>query len=103
MRKRSDLVTTGRIVDAHATFTLTEFSRACGVEVEIVREMVIEGVVEPSVESDDEWHFSGEALLRAQCALRLVRDLSVNWPGAALALELLERLEQYERRGGSRR
>lgn len=103
MTQRRNPVATGRIVDTRATLTLTEFSRACGVEVEIVREMVIEGVIEPSTEDSQEWRFSGEALVRAQCALRLVEDLSVNWPGAALALELLERLEQYEQHGATRR
>lgn len=98
MKASRDPVATGRLVDARATLTLREFSRACGVEVEVVREMVVEGVVEPSAEDAEEWRFSGHALLRAQCALRLVRDLSVNWPGAALALDLMERLEAQERR-----
>jgi chaperone modulatory protein CbpM len=88
------------LVDARASLTLREFSHACGVEVEVVREMVIEGVIEPIGVRRDDWRFSGEALLRAQCALRLVRDLRVNWPGAALALDLLERLEEHERRRG---
>lgn len=95
-RRRSGL--SGVVVDARATLTLREFSSACGVEIEVVREMVVEGVVEPSLDDGREWRFSNEALLRARCALRLVRDLRVNWPGAALALDLLERLEDYERR-----
>ncbi len=88
----------GVLVDARAALTLTEFSRECGVEIEVVREMVVEGVVEPSHERGREWRFSNESLHRARCALRLVRDLRVNWPGAALALDLLERLDEYERR-----
>ena len=98
MTKRSGSGITGVLVDTRATLTLSEFSRACGVEVEVVREMVVEGVVEPSEEQGREWRFSNEALHRAQCALRLVRDLRVNWSGAALALDLLDRLDDYERR-----
>jgi hypothetical protein len=30
--------------------------------------------------------------------LRLVRDLDLNWPGAALALDLLDELERLQRR-----
>lgn len=85
------------------TFTVTEFSRICGVEVELVREMVVEGVIEPEEHGVDDWRFTGETLVRAQCALRLVRDLHVNWPGAALALDLLDELDDYSRRLAGRR
>lgn len=88
----------GVVLDAGVTFTLVQFSEACGTEARVVREMVAEGVIEPSGREGDEWFFSGDSLVRAQCALRLVRDLRVNWPGAALALDLLERLEQADRR-----
>lgn len=88
----------GVLLDARVTFTLLQFSEACGAEVGVVREMVAEGVIEPRGRSGDDWRFSGETLVRAQRALRLVRDLRVNWPGAALALDLLERLEQADRR-----
>jgi chaperone modulatory protein CbpM len=87
----------GVTLDAGVTYTLVQFSEACRAEVGVVREMVAEGVIEPSGRHGDEWCFSGEALVRAQCALRLVRDLRVNWPGAALALDLLERLERTGR------
>jgi chaperone modulatory protein CbpM len=93
-------VVKGVVVDARASLTISEFSHACGVEVELVREMVIEGVIEPSDAAGDDWRFSHDSLLRAQCALRLVRDLRINWPGAALALDLLETLESLERRAG---
>ena len=33
-------------------------------------------------------------MTRAQKALKLVRDLRVNWPGAALALDLLDEVER---------
>ena len=44
-----------------------------------------------------EWRFSGAQLRRARIALRLERDLGVNAAGVALALELLEELEQLRR------
>jgi chaperone modulatory protein CbpM len=82
----------GVVLDSRTTFTLTEFCRVCGVERSLVVEMVSEGVIEPMV-AGDTWHFHGEALVRAKRGLRLVRDLHVNWPGAALALDLLDQLE----------
>jgi chaperone modulatory protein CbpM len=44
-----------------------------------------------------EWRFSGAALRRARIALRLERDLGVNLPGVALALDLLEELQRLRR------
>lgn len=87
----------GIVLDEQVSFTLREFCRACGVESELVIEMVREGVIEPAAATEAEWRFHGHALVRAQRALRLVRDLDVNWPGAALALDLLDELER--RRG----
>lgn len=86
---------TGVILDTRTTMTLSEFCHACGVEHELVVEMVNEGVIEP-IDQRDGWHFYSETLLRAKRAQRLVRDLGVNWPGAALALDLIERLERLE-------
>ena len=86
----------GVILDRHTSFTLVEFCQACGVTTELVVEMVQEGVIEPEGARRRDWRFHGEALVRAQRALRLVDDLQVNWPGAALALDLLEELERRD-------
>ena len=84
----------GTIIDERSRFTLREFCSVCGVQTELVLEMVEEGVIEPHGPRPEEWVFQGRALLRAQTALRLVHDLRLNCPGAALALDLLEDLER---------
>ena len=91
MNERKESVR-GVVLDERVTLTLSEFCQACGVETELVVEMVDEGVIEPAADSEREWRFYGASLVRAQTALRLVRDLDVNWPGAALALDLLDEL-----------
>lgn len=88
----------GIVLDEQVTFTLHEFSDACGVRRQLVIEMVEEGVIEPARRTDTDWEFHGLALVRAQRALRLVRDLDINWPGAALALDLLEEIERLKAR-----
>jgi chaperone modulatory protein CbpM len=98
MNERTNDSLRGVVLDERVTFTLTEFCQACGVETELVVEMVREGVIEPAVEDEREWRFYGPSLVRAQTALRLVRDLDVNWPGAALALDLLDELDRLQRR-----
>lgn len=81
-------------MDEHVTFTLHEFCDACGIRRQLVAELVEEGVIEPAPRPDAEWQFHGHAVVRAKRALRLVRDLGVNLPGAALALDLLEEIER---------
>lgn len=98
MSERSNDSLRGVVLDEHVTFTLSEFCQACGVETELVVEMVREGVIEPAATDEAEWRFYGASLVRAQAALRLVRDLEVNWPGAALALDLLDELDRLQRR-----
>ena len=44
------------------------------------------------------WRFHGVSIRRVRRAQRLERDLGVNTPGIALALELLEELEQLRSR-----
>ena len=98
MKERSKESVQGVVLDERITFTMTEFCQACGVKTELVVEMVDEGVIEPAVREEAEWQFHGPSLVRAQTALRLVRDLEVNWPGAALALDLLEELDRLHER-----
>ena len=90
----------GIVLDERVTFTLHELCDACGVRRQLIVEMVDEGVIEPARAADTEWQFHGHALVRAQRALRLVRDLDVNWAGAALALDLLDEIERLKRGQG---
>jgi chaperone modulatory protein CbpM len=56
--------------------------------------MVNEGVLTPEGYSPETWRFNAAAVKRIQVTLRLQSDLRVNLPGAALALDLLEELEE---------
>jgi chaperone modulatory protein CbpM len=87
----------GMLLDDSALFSLCELCSVCGVHAELVIEMVEEGVLQPRGGAPEEWRFTGTAVIRAQKALRMSRDLRVNWPGAALALDLLEELEALRR------
>jgi chaperone modulatory protein CbpM len=98
MRRRDTEDLRGVVLDATVTFSLSQVCRACDIQQELVMEMVSEGVIEPAGSEPGDLRFTGEDLVRAQRAARLVRDLDVNWPGAALALELLDELDRLERR-----
>ena len=97
MAERTLTTLRGIVLDEQVTFTLGELSYACGIQTELVVEMVDQGVIEPAA-SGNEWQFYGDSLVRAQRALRLVRDLDLNWPGAALVLDLLDELDRLQKR-----
>jgi len=87
----------GAIFEDSAMLTVHDLSRMCAVEERRIVELVEEGVLSAFVLNASEWHFSGAALRRARLALRLQRDLELNLAGVALALDLLDELEQLRR------
>jgi chaperone modulatory protein CbpM len=82
------------VLDDSMTLGVNEICTLCRVGVEMVNELVNEGVLVPEGTSPETWRFSAVAIKRIQVTLRLQRDLRVNLPGAALALDLLDELEE---------
>ena len=94
-------VLVGHVVEEEIEFSLEELSGACEVEQRLIVELMDEGVIE--ARSTTQVRFGGAALRRARVALRLQRDLGLNAAGTALAIQLLDRIEELERRLESRR
>lgn len=94
------------LLDEHLRFTLRDMCRICGVHAEFLMELVDQGVIAPRpppgsrarLLQPSRWHFDGVAVVRVQRAVRLQQDLGINLPGVALALELLDELEELRRR-----
>ena len=86
----------GIVVDDEPTLTTVELSRAVHVTESHIALWVSEGVLQPIGASSDEWRFAGSSLRRVRVAMRLTRDLDLNAPGVALALDLLDEIEQLE-------
>ena len=82
----------GPVVEEQVQLTLVELCQACSAEEEHVLAWVFEGALEPVGDSPQDWRFGGESLRRARLALRLSRDLELNPPGVALALDLLDEI-----------
>jgi chaperone modulatory protein CbpM len=73
---------------------LNALAREAGVHPELVRRLVARGLLDaPSGGS-----FPRDAAARVARAARLRRDLGLDYAGAVLACELLDRIEQLERR-----
>jgi chaperone modulatory protein CbpM len=97
MRSGQDDALAGVIFEEHAVLSVDELSRLCAVDRTYIIELVEEGVLSVIEVSAAEWRFPGDALRRARTALRLQRDLEINLPGVALALDLMEELEYLRR------
>jgi chaperone modulatory protein CbpM len=86
----------GRLLDEEEDLTLMQFSRACNVPPALIVEMVNEGILEPRGRHTSSWRFRLEERERVRTVMHLHDDLRVNIPGAALALQLLERIAHLE-------
>jgi chaperone modulatory protein CbpM len=96
MRSVQDALT-GEIFEEYAVLSVDELSRLCAVDRTYIVELVEEGVLSVTTVEAEQWRFTGTALRRARTALRLQRDLEINLPGVALALELMEELDALRR------
>ena len=98
----SPAVQHGTLLDDDALLDLAAFGRACRLTVVQVETWVAEGVVVPRGGSPDgareAWRFDGAAIRRVRDAHRLQRDLEVNPPGVALALELMDEIAALQSR-----
>ena len=93
----SPLQATSFVMEDITELTLDDLCRACAAHVDIIIELVSEGVIDgayaESGQPPEHWRFTGLHLHRAKVALRLHRDLGVNFAGAALALQLMDELQ----------
>ena len=91
-------VTEVLILEEQLDLTLDELCHACSMQVEQLVMLVDEGVIAPRGTEPEGWRFTGVQLRRARVAVRLQRDLGVNPAGAALALQLMEELDDLRAR-----
>ncbi len=86
------------VIDEQTTFTLAELCRCFPVDAEVIEAMVEHGILEPTGKRSGHWCFPANSMRRTRITLHLQRDLGVNLAGAALALDLLERIEELDAR-----
>lgn len=90
-------ILTGQVLENDAMITVADLCRSCTVEMETVTLLVEEGILDPVGGNVEHWQFTIASLRRVITAIHLQRDLGVNLAGAALALELLDRIAELER------
>ena len=78
--------------------SLLDICRAVDRPAEHIVEMVEYDIVQPSKGGTPQtWQFSSYAVKRTRVATRLQRDLNINLEGLALALDLLDEVQQLRR------
>lgn len=80
--------------------SLGQVSEACCVHTEFIVELVEEGIIDPIIAENSTWIFEGRCLKRIRTAQNLQKDLGLNLPGVAVALELLQEVELLRSRLG---
>lgn len=77
--------------------SIQELSRLCECQIAVTRRLLDIGLLEPLTEGRHPM-FDRSTVIRARKALRLKRDLRLNFDAVALVMELLDRIEELERR-----
>jgi chaperone modulatory protein CbpM len=93
-----DRILDGQMLDETCWVEVDDFCTWLRVDRHWVIELVEAGVLEPRGSAPDTWAFPASALVRARATARLVADLGVNLPGAAVILDLIEERERLTRR-----
>ena len=93
MTDRKTNVLSGHIVDETTEITIVELCEVCSIETDLVETLVEEGILEPTGGVSEKRRFPYSSVRRTRTVVHLQRDLGLNLAGAALAIELLERIE----------
>ena len=87
----------GQVLEESDLVTLADLCRSCTVETQTVTTLVAEGILDPMGGDVEHWQFTVGSLRRVKTVIHLQRDLGLNLAGAALALDLLDRISELER------
>ena len=94
---KSDLLV-GELLEDEAEMSLAQLCQVCELTREEVVDLVDEGIIDPLGRKPAVWRFQAVCLRRVRVTLTLRQELGVNTPGAALALDLLEELDELRAR-----
>ena len=96
MMNRDNNLIEGLVIDERTEISIVQLCRICSVESTTVERLVEEGIIEPARHEGETLYFPPSCLKRTRIVMNLRSDLGVNLAGAALALELLERIEKLQ-------
>ena len=83
--------------------TIVELCDVCSVDLTLVDEMIDEGIIEPTGGRGENRRLRYNCVRRVSAVIRIQRDLGVNLAGAALALDLMDRIDRLRAQLRARR
>ena len=95
--RNGDKLFVGQVLEENDLVTLADLCRSCTVETKTITTLVTEGILDPMGGDVEHWRFTVGSLRRVKTVIHLQRDLGINLAGAALALDLLDRISELER------
>jgi len=75
-------------------FSFEELCNATQTPSQTIIEIINYGIVEPEGSGPETWLFNTQMISVTKKACRLHRDLEIDWSGIALAISLLEEIDQ---------
>ncbi|MFI4919573.1 MAG: chaperone modulator CbpM [Legionellales bacterium] len=96
MSVNKDTVLTGVLIEETTTFSFIEVCHKYHLPEPLLIEMIEQGLFDQKSTDLEQIALDQKALRRIESALRLHRDLDINLPGVALALDLLDELENMQ-------
>jgi chaperone modulatory protein CbpM len=96
MTANNEKTLSGELFDETTEITVVELCRVCSVEARLVDELIEEGILEPAGRKSGTAVLPYSSVRRTRTVIRMQRDLGVNVPGAALALELIEQIHRLQ-------
>ena len=94
--RNSETILIGEVLEEDDLVSLADLCRSCTVETQTITTLVAEGILDPMGADAEHWRFTVSSLKRVKTVIHLQRDLGVNLAGAALALDLLDRISELE-------
>ncbi len=86
------------VFDEECSYRLRDLCRLCRVRAQFIHDLIDEGILSPKGSHPGDWRFGAVEIKRIQISIRLHNDLRINLPGTALALDLLEEIDDLRRR-----
>lgn len=83
-------------MEQFTSLTVIDFCVHTGIAEEELQEIVGLGIIQP-IETTNEWLFDDQAVVIMRRAVRLYHELEIDWPGIAMAMNLMEQNERLQR------
>lgn len=98
MTARNPKSLAGQLCDDSDEITVVELCRICSVDEDLVGELIAEGILDPVNRLSGGTVLPYSSVRQTRTVIRMQRDLGVNLAGAALALELIDRIHALQSR-----